>query len=308
MILYYALAFFLTLMITPQVAHFMKTHHITGKDIHKPLQPDIPEMGGLSYVFSLTLVFSLGFVLLHEVKILAALSVFLLSALIGAYDDLRKISQKKKLFLTLFSGVPLLFFVEETTIDLFSCSPDLSWGYYLLVLLAVSACSNATNLLAGFNGEEAGLGAIAAFSLGVSCLLLGKALPQFFLFALFSALLAFLLFNRYPAHVFPGDTGTLPIGALIAASVILGKVELLGFLALLLPIFEFFLKMRVWFKGKEYGPTRVVRGRLYPPPYASVANLLTRALPLTEKALVILLWALGGLCGLISVVTAYLLR
>ncbi len=305
MILYASLAFVITLIATPQIAQIMKKHNITGKDVHKPLQPEIPEMGGLSYIFSLTIVFSLAFIFLADKKFLAALSVLFLSALIGGYDDLKGLSQMKKFLLTLFVGIPLLFFIEDTSVHFLFFSVDFSWGYYVLVLLGVAACSNATNILAGFNGEEAGLGAIASFSLGVCCILLTKKVPQLLLFSLCFSLLAFLIFNKYPAHIFPGDVGTLPIGALIAVSVIFGKIELLGFIALLPAITEFFLKVRIWFKGKEYGPTKVIKGRLYPPPYVSVANTLTRKVPLTERTLVILLWALGGICGIISISAAF---
>lgn len=308
MILYAVTAFVITVMITPQIAQTMKKHHMTGKDVHKPIQPDIPEMGGLSYILSLTIVFSLAFFLLHQLQFLAAVCVILLSALIGAYDDLKGVSQAKKLVLTSFVGVPLLFFVEDTSVNFILFTVDFSWGYYILILLAVAACSNATNILAGFNGEEAGMGAIASFCLGVSCFLLNKQVPQLLLFSLSASLLAFLIFNRYPAHIFPGDIGTLPIGALIAVSVIFGKIELLGFFALLPAITEFFLKVRIWFKGREYGPTRIVKGRLFPPPYLSVANVLTRKIPLTEKTLVIVLWALGGICGIISISAAFLIR
>lgn len=308
MILYATLAFVITFIVTPQIGQLMKKHNITGKDVHKSLQIEIPEMGGLSYVVSLTIVFLLAFLFLTEPKYLAAVSVLLLSALIGGYDDLRGLPQKTKLVLTLFTGLPLLYFVEDTSVHFIFFSVDFSWGYYILILLAVSACSNATNLLAGFNGEEAGLGAIASFFLGICCLILAKEIPQLLLFSLSASLLAFLIFNRYPAHIFPGDLGTLPIGALIAVAVIFGKIELFGFFALLPAMTEFFLKLRIWFRGKEYGPTKVIKGRLYPPPYVSVANTLTRRLPLTEKTLVILLWVLGSICGLISVSVAFFMR
>lgn len=307
MILYAGLAFIITLIATPKIAHFMKRHHITGKDIHKPLQPDIPEMGGVSYIFSLTFVYGLAFLLLQEPMIVAALSVGLLSALIGAFDDLKGLSQKKKLILTVFVGTPLLFFVEDTSINFIAFSVDFSWGYYILVLCGVAACTNATNILAGFNGEEAGLGVIAAFALGVCCIMLDNSIPLLLVFSLCGALAAFLIFNRYPAHIFPGDVGTLPIGALISAAVILGKIEVLGFLVLLPAIIEFFLKLRIWFKGKHYGPTKVIKGRLYPPSYASVANVVTRRLLLTERTLVIILWAIEGLCGLIAISAAFLM-
>ncbi len=307
MILYAATAFVITLVMTPQVAQFMKVRKITGRDVHKPIQPEIPEMGGVSYLLSLTVVFGLASLLLREMKIAAILAVLLLTSLIGAYDDLKGLHQLKKLGLTIFAGLPLLFFVEDTSLDFIVFSVDFSYSYYVLVLLAVAACSNATNILAGFNGEEAGMGAIASFSLGVCALLLSRTVPQLILFSLCGALTAFLIFNRYPAHVFPGDVGTLSIGGLIASSVILGKMEILGFFALLPAITEFFLKLRIGFSGREYGPTKVIKGRLRPPPYMSVANVLTRTFPLTEKSLVMLLWTLGGICGITSMFLAFLM-
>jgi UDP-N-acetylglucosamine--dolichyl-phosphate N-acetylglucosaminephosphotransferase len=305
MYLYAALAFVVTFLITPPIAQIMKTKKITGRDVHKPIQPEIPEMGGVSYICALTLVFGLAFIFLQKVQYLAALCVLLITAVIGAYDDVKGLHQTTKVVLTFFAGIPLFFFVTDTSIDFVIDSVDFSWGYYLLVLMAVAACSNATNILAGFNGEEVGLGAIASCSLGISCIILNIPVPQLLLFSLSLSLLAFLVFNRYPAHIFPGDVGTLPIGALIAVSVIFGKIELLGFIALLPAIIEFFLKMKIKFTGKEYGPTKVVNGILCPPPYVSVANLLTSTFPLTEKTLVYTLWILGGICGIISVLLAF---
>ncbi|MGD2249099.1 MAG: hypothetical protein PVF58_11895 [Candidatus Methanofastidiosia archaeon] len=308
MLLYAITAGVITVMTTPLVAKYMKSHNVCGNDVHKSLEVTIPEMGGISYIISLTIVFGLAFVLLHNIKILGVLMVMLITAAIGAYDDLKGLTQYKKVVLTAIGGIPLLFFVEDTTINFIVSSIDFYWLYYILVVLAVSACSNATNILAGFNGEEAGLGAIAAFSLGISCILLGIKIPQLFLFSLCFSLLGFLMYNKYPSYVFPGDVGTLPIGAVIAVSVIFGKIELLGFIALLPAITEFFLKFRIKFTGKEYGPTQVINGYLHPPPYLSVANVLTKTFALTEKLLVFFLWILGGICGIISIAMAFLMK
>ena len=308
MILYAGCAFIITLIATPRIIRLMKQHGITGKDVHKPVQPDIPEMGGLSYIMSLIVVFSFAFLLLDDVTYVVVLLVVLISALIGAYDDLKGLQQMQKVILSFAVGVPLLFLVEDTSVNFLFFSFDFSWSYYILVVLAVSACSNATNILAGFNGEEAGMGAIASLSLGICCIILDRAASQLLLFSLSASLMAFLIFNRYPAHTFPGDIGTLPIGALIAGAVILGKIELLGFVVLLPAILEFFLKLRISFKGKQYGPTTVKKGILYPPPYISVANVFTQKFKLTEKALVYTLWTLEGFFGFISISTALLIR
>lgn len=308
MLLYAVTAGVITVMTTPLIARYMKSHNITGKDVHKPLEIQIPEMGGISYIISLTIIFGLAFILLQNARILGILFVMVLTAAIGAYDDLKKLNQYQKVVLTALAGIPVLFFIKDTTIDFIVSTIDFYWAYYVLVILAVSACSNATNILAGFNGEEAGLGAVASFSLGVSCLILGKQIPQLFLFSLCAALLGFLIYNKYPSYVFPGDVGTLPIGGIIAVSVIFGKIELLGFVALLPAITEFFLKLRVKFTGKEFGPTRLLHGYLHPPPYLSVANVLTKTFALTERLLVFTLWTIGGICGIISIVMAFLMK
>jgi UDP-N-acetylglucosamine--dolichyl-phosphate N-acetylglucosaminephosphotransferase len=308
MILYAMLAGALTLICVPGVSQFMKAHSVVGKDVHKSMTPEIPEMGGLSYIISLSIVFFMAWVLLDSPFYMAALSVMVITALIGAYDDLRGMNQSRKVLLSCSAGIPLLFLIEDTSIDFLIASVDFSWTYYVLVIIGVAACSNATNILAGFNGEEAGLGAVAAGSLGLCSMVLGREVPQVLLFSLCAALLAFLIFNKYPAYIFPGDIGTLPIGSLIAASVIIGKIELLGVIALLLPVTEFFLKMSVWFKGKTYGPTKVVKGRLVPPPYLSIANFLTKRLSLTEKTLVYMLWILGGICGAVAFSLSFLMK
>ena len=132
MILYVLLAFILTLMLVPGISQFMKRHSITGKDVHKSLQPEIPEMGGLSYVSSLAVVLLMAFILLHSLLYVGALSVLMLTALIGAYDDLRGLHQFHKVVLTCGAGIPLLFFVEDTTIDFILISLDLSFHGFSL--------------------------------------------------------------------------------------------------------------------------------------------------------------------------------
>jgi UDP-N-acetylglucosamine--dolichyl-phosphate N-acetylglucosaminephosphotransferase len=51
-------------------------------------------------------------------------------------------------------------------------------------------------------------------------------------FALFGSLLAFYLFNRYPARVFGGDTGSLALGAAVGALAVIGRIELVTVVAL----------------------------------------------------------------------------
>ncbi len=110
---------------------------------------------------------------------------------------------------------------------------DLGGWYYPLAAVFIVALSNAVNLADGLDGLAAGLSLIAACALGsisalreVSWVLQGAG-------ALGGACAGFLNFNRYPARVFMGDTGSLALGAALALVAIFAKVELIALVVLL---------------------------------------------------------------------------
>jgi UDP-N-acetylglucosamine--dolichyl-phosphate N-acetylglucosaminephosphotransferase len=179
----------------------------------------------------------------------------------------------------------------------------------LLIPLGVVACSNLINLLAGFNGLEAGSGIIICLFLILIILLDGKGVNQttalFLAVALLGALLAFLIFNWYPAQVFPGNIVTYLIGASIAAIVIIANIEKAGIILLLPQIIEFFLKALSKFHAENYGTP--VKGRLtYSGSTRSLTHLLMKAFKPTEPQLVLMLWGIQILAGLLAVATMLL--
>jgi UDP-N-acetylglucosamine--dolichyl-phosphate N-acetylglucosaminephosphotransferase len=72
-------------------------------------------------------------------------------------------------------------------------------------------------------------------------------------FSAVAALLGFLVFNRYPARIFPGDSLTYTIGALIAVVAILGNMERVAFILFIPYFIEFFLKARTRFQAESFG-------------------------------------------------------
>ena len=86
-------------------------------------------------------------------------------------------------------------------------------------LIAIVGSANAVNLTDGMDGLAGGLSLIAV---GFMVLFLpgAQAGEKAVAMTLCGALAAFLLFNRYPARVFMGDTGSLAVGYAIAAMAI----------------------------------------------------------------------------------------
>ena len=76
------------------------------------------------------------------------------------------------------------------------------------------------------------------------------------LFDVAASLLAFWLFNKYPARVFPGDVLTYSTGALIATIIILGNIEKIAAFFFIPYIIEMFLKLRGKLKVQSFGKIR----------------------------------------------------
>jgi phospho-N-acetylmuramoyl-pentapeptide-transferase len=100
------------------------------------------------------------------------------------------------------------------------------WLIFPLALIAIVATANAVNITDGMDGLAGGLAliAIAAMALFLPGAPAGEKAVAV---TLCGTLAAFLAFNRYPARVFMGDTGSLAIGFALAAMAIQQGVLLL---------------------------------------------------------------------------------
>ncbi len=94
--------------------------------------------------------------------------------------------------------------------------PSTWWVLYPLAVVALVGAANAVNLTDGMDGLAGGLSAIAVAAL-VLLLPHASAGEKAAALSLCGALVAFLVFNRYPARVFMGDMGALAIGYSLAA-------------------------------------------------------------------------------------------
>ncbi|MDR0900722.1 MAG: glycosyltransferase family 4 protein [Methanobrevibacter sp.] len=105
-----------------------------------------------------------------------------------------------------------------------------------VVIIAIIGAINAVNLIDGMDGLATGIIAIASSACGIFCFIhgdIGAILP----FALLAAIsFGFLIFNRYPASIFMGDTGSFALGAGFATAVLITDIPYFGVLALAVPI------------------------------------------------------------------------
>jgi len=293
-------SFILSLLFTPYIGSLMRKAGIVGRDIHKLDKPEVPEMGGIV----LLLVLPLSLVSLLNETLAKALLIFLLFGIIGILDDITQLRQSHKVLLSLLVSSIVISISINTDLDILVASFELSLLYYLFAVLFITGSANLVNLLAGFNGLEVGTSAIALFFLG----LITSGNAQILALTGSAVAFGFLWWNKYPARIFPGDTGTLSLGALIGLVGILGKVEVFAAFLLLPHFVDFLLKSKIRFKGRPLGRTEVLEdGTLKAPPYLSFLGLLMRIKKVKEPQLVAMVWGIETVLGIIVLLLHQLL-
>ncbi len=133
--------------------------------------------------------------------------------LAGVVDDLVHLRPQGKFLLQLVAGVVLLSsgaILPVTHSYVVNVVATLFWFV---------ALTNAFNLLDGLDGVAAGVGAIAAFFLGLTFALRGAWWHAAVAWSLAGATLGFLRYNVHPASIFLGDAGSLFLGSLLAGLV-----------------------------------------------------------------------------------------
>lgn len=216
-----------------------------------------PTMGGLLIIFSVLLSTVLWADISNFYVWLVLLSLVGFG-MIGFVDDYIKIlrGQSKGLTATqkiigqlgVALGIGLFFYLSpgystELSVPFFkNFTPDLGVFYIPFAVLVIVGCSNAVNLTDGLDGLAVGPVIISAMAYSVVAWAVGNKLVSEYLLvphiegagelailtaSIVGAGLGFLWFNTYPASVFMGDVGSLPLGAALGTVAVVCKHELL---------------------------------------------------------------------------------
>ncbi len=291
-----------------------KRFGLVGGDINKPGKPEVAEAGGFAVVLAISLgLFTYLFLKAfwgtdtHLAEVYATISALLLAGFVGFVDDIlgwkRGLPQWFKPLLTTFIALPFATLaLLNPSLNVFSAWGIPSWLFaFVFVPVGIVGASNAINMLAGYNGLEAGLSLTILGFLGLKAWVLGELWVSYMAFIGVAALLVFLYYNWYPAKVFPGDTLTYAMGAYIGAVTILGKMEFFGVALFALYFLELILKARSRFKAENFGVPDE-NGVLHPryDKIYSVTHVFLRLPNMTERRLVISILLLQLLIGAVA--------
>ena len=203
-----------------------------------------PSMGGIAIIIAASLT-TIGAAVMGKIDGLGCaiiLLVFVGFGLIGFFDDYLKVIKKNNLglrayqkfglqtILSVLLAVYLANYTEGSTsvyIPFADIYVNFGIWYIPFVVFVVLAMTNAVNLTDGLDGLASGVTAFISLFFAVAGFTYGIVTGAYFCSAMCGACLGFLVFNRNPAKVFMGDTGSLALGGGLAAAAILMKLELL---------------------------------------------------------------------------------
>ena len=297
-----AAAFIVTFLITPFVIKRFKARGIVGKDINKLGKPEVAEMGGITVLlgFSFAIMFSiflfsyLGFFKqLNLTALLAGFITIVLIGILGIVDDLigwrKGLRQWQHALIPLFAALPLMALNVGSDYIVLPFVGAMAVGIFyslLIVPLGVTSAANATNMLAGMNGLEAGLGIINTLIILIIAVTRFEVEAAIIMVAMLGALIAFMRFNWFPAKIFPGDSLTLMVGAGIASAVIIGDMERIGIALFAIYFIELAFKAKHKFQSQCFGIPQNDGTLKADPKGGSLTHWIMRRGRFTEKQVV----------------------
>jgi UDP-N-acetylglucosamine--dolichyl-phosphate N-acetylglucosaminephosphotransferase len=313
-------SYLITLAILPQWIERIKKRGICGKDMNKRGTPPVAELGGVAVIFGFCAAMLAaigvstytGLIVLEQTVLFASLATIVIIGLIGVVDDIigwkKGIRQWQHALMPLFAALPLMAIEVGTTAMKIPFLGEVNLGILyslLLVPLGITGASNAFNMLAGFNGLEAGQGIIILGSLTLLAAYTGQMEAVVIGVGMIAALIAFLKYNWFPARVFGGDSLTLMTGAAVAVISIIGNMEKIGVMFLALYFVEVVLKARHRFQSECFGVPRR-DGTLKPlTKDGSITQLIMARGRFTEKQVVMIILAAQALICLAVIAISF---
>jgi len=142
-----------------------------------------------------------------------------LMLLTGVFDDIKGVTPKQKLILQSVAAIVLIlggFQFDFASYIEFQFGINVQWIDYPITFFWILAIINAFNLIDGLDGLAAGTAVIVVTSMTFAIALSGYGADIVFVACFIGPLIGFLVFNRHPASIFMGDSGSLFLGVLLA--------------------------------------------------------------------------------------------
>ncbi len=300
---------------------------ILGYDFMKPWRREpVPDAGGAGLGIALALVYAL-LAPIHGSLMLTAALLSAYMVVVGLVDDKWRMDPVTKPLLTMTAAAIIVLlgaYEPRVYIPLYGWA-SLRLVYPALLPLLTGVSANAFNMIDVVNGSmpTAALATLASISTGAliasaAGIYTPTASTTAYVLILISALASYLVvYNRYPARVFNGDSGSLTVGALVGLAAIAMKQEAVYLVAmspLVLNGFQIVSTVRGFAERREIPrPVRVdEKGYLHatcdPRSPPTLVQLIVAGKPLRERDVyqaLVLLYTLSSAAGVAAALLFY---
>lgn len=219
------------------------------KDNRRMHKKPTPRLGGLAIFLGFIVSILLFVNIDHQMQgiLLGAVTIVVL----GVVDDMSPLRAGFKFLVQIVAALIAVFHgVVIHTLsnpNVFSAEQywDLGWLAIPVTVLWIVGITNSVNLIDGLDGLANGVSTISALTLLVIALLVSESQVALVMAALVGACIGFMPYNRNPAKMFMGDTGSTFLGYILATISIQGLFKyyaivsfVVPFLVLGLPMFD----------------------------------------------------------------------
>lgn len=219
------------------------------KDNRRMHKDSVPRMGGLAIFLGFFFSVFLFTDITSQVRSMLLGGTIIV--ILGVLDDKFTLNALPKLFVQIAAALVAVLGGNVITYisnpNVFSSVSYLNLGIWSIPVSVVwiVAITNAVNLIDGLDGLAVGVSTISSATMLIIALLLSDGESAILMAALSGACLGFLPYNKNPATIFMGDTGSTFLGFVLAVVSIQGLFKMYSiisfvvpFLMLGLPIFD----------------------------------------------------------------------
>jgi len=237
-----------------------------GPQAHKS-KAGTPTMGGIAIVAGIIVGVILAFGRNPDGMVIILTMVGF--GLIGFLDDFEKIAKKnnlglnprQKIILQLVFGAAIAFYMmfagqvgTSVFIPFAKVWVDLGYLFIPFVIFVEIAMSNAVNLTDGLDGLASSVTIIVGIGMTAIGLSAGNGVLASSGMIIAGALAGFLIFNRHPAKIFMGDTGSMALGGVLSAvTIVTGTEFILPVLGLIYVLEALYVIIQVTYFRKTGG-------------------------------------------------------
>jgi UDP-GlcNAc:undecaprenyl-phosphate GlcNAc-1-phosphate transferase len=210
----------ITAFAIPSIIRVSKLKHLFDvPDERKHHKESIPTLGGMAIFAGVLFAVTFWTDQVQIVELQYIITSLLILFFIGIKDDLVNLRASKKLMGQILAGVILVHMAEvrlTTFYGMFGIRDLPIWFSYIFSIFTCVVITNAFNLIDGIDCLAGSLGIVGALTFGLWFHFLGMTQYSILCSALIGSLIAFLWFNKTPAKIFMGDTGSMLIGFIMA--------------------------------------------------------------------------------------------